>query len=96
MRIVERIGGHYEAQEVAFGMVYTWRPESVVAECECGQRATFKRSDIVGGSVITCECGLDPTTRIQDELVSDPLDEQDKDVHPWHYWSTSKDNGLPF
>jgi hypothetical protein len=35
MRIVERIGGHYEAQEVEFGMVYTWRSESLMAECEC-------------------------------------------------------------
>jgi hypothetical protein len=35
MRIVERIGGHYEAQEVEFGMVYTWRSESLMAECKC-------------------------------------------------------------
>jgi hypothetical protein len=35
MRIVERIGGHYEAQEVEFGMLYTWRSESLMMECEC-------------------------------------------------------------
>ena len=35
MRIVERIGGHYEAQEVEFGIVYTRRSESLMAECEC-------------------------------------------------------------
>src|SRR5215208_1573747 len=51
MRIVERVAGHYEAQEVEFGRVYTWNPECVVAECDCGKRATFKRSDVVEGLV---------------------------------------------
>jgi hypothetical protein len=29
-------------------------------------------------------------------LVSDPLDEEDKIVHPWRYWHTSRETGLPF
>jgi hypothetical protein len=50
MRILERLAGHYEAQDVQFGKVFIWRPESVVAECECGKRATYERPDIVSGS----------------------------------------------
>ena len=88
MRIVERIAGHYDAEEVEFGRVYTWHPECVVAECECGRRATLKRSDVVEDSVTACECGQDYTARIREELVSDPLDEEDKAVHPWRYWHT--------
>ena len=96
MRIVERISGHYEAQEVEFGRVYTWHPECVVTECECGTRVTFRRSDVVEGSVTACECGLDHVARIREELVSEPLDEEDEAVHPWRYWHTSRETGLPF
>jgi hypothetical protein len=96
MRIVERIAGHYDAEEVEFGRVYTWHPECVVAECECGRRATFKRSDVVEDSLTACECGQDYTARIREELVNDPLNEEDKAVHPWRYWHTSRETGLPF
>jgi hypothetical protein len=98
MRVVERIAGHYEVQDVEFGKVYTWHPESVVAECECGQRATFERTEIIGGSASTCECGKDPTASIQEELVTGLLDEEedDKVLHPWRYWHTSRNSGLPF
>jgi hypothetical protein len=27
MRVIERIEGHYEAQEVEFGRVYRWTPK---------------------------------------------------------------------
>ena len=75
MRIVERIAGHYDSQVVEFGRVYTWCPECVVAECECG---------------------LDHTARIREELVRDLPDEEDKAIHPWRYWRTSRESGLPF
>jgi hypothetical protein len=97
MRIVERIGGYYEAQKVEFGMVYTWRPESLVAECECGKRATYKRSEIISGSVNACACGEAHTSRIREELAVELLDEEeDKTLHPWRDWPTSKNSGLPF
>jgi hypothetical protein len=59
MRIVERLAAHYEVEDVQFGRVFVWRPESVVAECECGKRATYERLEIVSGSVSACECGED-------------------------------------
>ena len=62
MRIVNRIAGHYEAQEVEFGRVYTWHPECVVAECECGKRATFRKSDIVEGFVTRAHAILSELT----------------------------------
>jgi hypothetical protein len=97
MRIVERLAGHYDAQDVEFGKIYTWYPESVVAECECGKRATYERPDIVSGSVSTCECGEDHTSRIREELGIEVLDEEDdKRLHPWRYWHTTKDSGIPF
>jgi hypothetical protein len=68
MRIVERLAGHYETQDVEFGKVFVWRPESVVAECECGKRATYERLAMVSGSVSACECGEDHTSRICEEL----------------------------
>jgi hypothetical protein len=29
-------------------------------------------------------------------LVRDLPDEEDKAVHPWRYWHTSRESGLPF
>ena len=99
MRIVERLAGHYETQAVQFGKVFIWRPESVVAECECGKRATYKRLAIVSGSVSACECGEDHTSRIYEEMGAELLieeKEEDKRLHPWRYWHTTKDTGIPF
>lgn len=98
MRIVKHLVGHYKDQDVEFGKVYIWCPEGVVAECECGKRVTYERPDIINGSEIACECGEDHTSNIREELDVQLLDEEqeDKRLHPWRYWSTSKDSGLPF
>jgi hypothetical protein len=37
----EHTEGHYDVQEVEMGEVYTWRPESVVVECDCGEKLTL-------------------------------------------------------
>ncbi len=37
MRVIERIGGYYEAQEVPFGVVYRWYPGFLLLECGCGE-----------------------------------------------------------
>ena len=102
MRIVERLAAHYEAEDVQFGKVFVWRPESLVAECECGKRATYERPEIVSGSVSACECGEDHTSRIRKELDVELRDddeekeEEDKRLHPWRYWHTTNDSGIPF
>ena len=102
MRVLERLVGHYEAQDVQFGKVYVWRPESVVAECECGKRATYERPEIVSGSVSACECGKDHMFRIRQELGVELLndegkEEEDRRLHPWRYWhTTNNDSGIPF
>jgi hypothetical protein len=41
MLVIESIAGYYEAEEVAFGVVYKWCPERVVIECDCGERQAF-------------------------------------------------------
>jgi hypothetical protein len=95
MRIIEHTKGRYETQDMAFGKVFKWHPESVTVECEeCGRRATHTRSSLIGSSV-SCECGKDHTDRIREELVIQVLDEDDS-LHPWRYWHSSKDAGIPF
>ena len=96
MRIVEQTEGHYEIHDVQFGKVYRWHPESVTIECEeCGKRSSHTHSSFIS-SVITCEeCGQDDTTRIREEVVIQVL-EDDKALHPWRDWRTSKDSGIPF
>jgi hypothetical protein len=45
VEVLERLEGHYDAQEVPFGVVYRWCPECVVVECKCGKRLTLKRAN---------------------------------------------------
>jgi hypothetical protein len=39
----------YDVQEVEMGEVYTWRPESIVVECDCGERPTLTASTTTCG-----------------------------------------------
>ena len=81
MRIIEHTEAHYETQNVEFGRVYKWHPESVTVECEeCGKKSTYTRASLID-SLITCECGKDHTARIREELVLQVLDE-DEVLHP--------------
>jgi hypothetical protein len=95
VRITQRTKGHYETQDVEYGKVYKWHPESVEIECEeCGNRSTHTRSSLIS-SLITCECGKDRTAGVREELVFLVLDE-DEELHPWRDWHPSKDTGIPF
>ncbi len=51
MRVIEREQGHYEVQEVPHGKVYSWRPEYVLFECDCGETLTWSSDHI------ECRCG---------------------------------------
>ncbi len=95
VEVIERVAGHYEAEDVEFGRVYSWCPETVLIECDCGKRSVHKRMDVISGSVTICECGKDRATIVREELVIQLLDE-DEAVHPWRYWRTPEGTGIPF
>jgi hypothetical protein len=40
MRVIAREPEHYEVHEVPYGKVYSWRPERIVFECDCGGRSS--------------------------------------------------------
>jgi hypothetical protein len=44
LQIVERTAGHYEAQDVEMGKVFTWKPGNALVECDCGQLFTAERT----------------------------------------------------
>jgi hypothetical protein len=95
VRIIEHAKGHYETQDVEYGRVYRWHPESITVECEeCGRRSTYTKSTLVS-SLITCECGKDHSASIREELVFQVLDE-DEDLYPWRYQHPSEGTGIPF
>lgn len=55
MRVIERQKAHYEVGEVPYGKVYSWRPERIRIECDCGE--TLVRRD----EALVCGCGTDHT-----------------------------------
>jgi hypothetical protein len=48
MRVIER--EHYA---VPYGKVYSWRPERIVFECDCGERLIWAKPVTVCGTVHT-------------------------------------------
>ena len=87
MGVIERAEGRYEVQEVEFGRVYKWRPEQVVVECGCGERATLTASET------TCRCGADHVVVVREGLVGCSEDEA---LHPWRYDGDREDTGIPY
>ena len=51
MRVIEREEAHYEVHEVPYGKVYSWCPERVRFECDCGEVLTWTVP------VTLCSCG---------------------------------------
>jgi hypothetical protein len=96
VKIIERVAEHYDVQEMEFGRLYRWCPESVVIECKCGKRMTLNRADLIDAEP-DCECGMDHTASLREEVVIQLLDEEyEAHYHPWRYWHTTRDTGLPF
>ncbi len=86
VRVIERVAEHYDTQEMEFGRIYRWCPECVVVECDCGERMTLKRLDIIIDPGVTCEeCGAKVSPRIREEVVIELLDEDDAAIHPWRH-----------
>ena len=91
VKVVERFEARYDAQEVTFGTVYKWRPESVMIECECEETVTLTASEA------TCEeCGAEHMRLLKQDLTESRLRE-DQETHPWRY-TAKGDNGtsLPY
>ena len=95
MRIVERIPAHYKVQEVGnLGQSYRWCPEQIVVACgQCTKTMTFNRSKLLT-SILTCECGARSTASVREELFVEQLTE-DEVVHPWRYWRSREESGIP-
>ena len=76
-QVIERVEAHYELQATEKGTLYRWCPESVVIECECGERATLSASRSACG-----ECEAD-----HESLIEEVLDvrQEDKVEHPWRF-----------
>ena len=100
MEVLERLEGHYDAQEVAFGTVYRWCPECLVVECKCGKRLTLKRANLIDSRTAVCECGEDRIDDDQEEEVVVGVGglvtvEADRARHPWRYAWAREGLGLP-
>jgi hypothetical protein len=91
-KVIDRVEGRYEVQEVEFGKVYKWRPERIVVECRCGQRLSLSASRT------TCtECGSDHVEVLQEKSAEGR--QSDEVLHPWRYSEDreeEEEEGLPF
>ncbi len=88
-KVIERVEARYDVQEVEFGEIYKWRPESVVVECGCGEEPTLTASTSTCG-----ECGADHGTVMREESTARRL--EDEALHPWRYSEDREDAGLPY
>ena len=97
MKIIERVAEHYDTQEVEFGRTYIWSPESVVMECsKCGKKMTLTKSELIDTQP-DCGCGKGHTARAREEVVHELVDgDYEAHQHPWRYWHTTNDSGIPF
>ena len=87
-KITDRARAGYEVEEVEYGKIYTWKPETVVVECGYGEETALTPSET------TCEdCGEEHTRLVREDL-SDRQPQGDEDVHPWRY--SEDDEALPY
>jgi hypothetical protein len=42
--VIPREWERYEVREVPYGKVYSWRPERIVLECDCGETLVWARA----------------------------------------------------
>ena len=87
-KVIERAHARYEVEEVEYGKVYSWNPESVVVECGCGEKVSLTDSETV------CkECGAEHKGLVRENLPA-RQPQGDEYIHPWRY---SGDGGaLPY
>jgi hypothetical protein len=88
MRVMERLAGHYDVEEVEFGRVYKWVPGSAQIECDCGQSFTAE------GATGACpRCGAEQAVVVKG-LGDKPLTEEEV-YYPthWEYEAWMKEEG---
>jgi hypothetical protein len=73
--VIECTEGHYKVQTTSYGEAYVWCQESVVVECDCGERPVLSASETV------CGCGADHAALIREVLAS--WQASDGTSHPW-------------
>ena len=88
-KVLERLEGHYDVQDIPFGKVYRWCPECVVIECVCGEKPTLTSSRV------SCECGADHASVVREELTFRPPKDE-ATLHPWRFYHSSEGSGIPF
>jgi hypothetical protein len=71
MRVIEHEREHYEVREVPYGKVYSWSPERIVFECECGETLLWT------SPVTVCACGAVHTG------ISSEREPDEEFRHPW-------------
>lgn len=76
--MIEYTEARYDMQEVEMGKVYSWRPEGVVVECDCGEKAALTASTTTCG-----ECGANHEAAALEGLAGREL--KDEALHPWRY-----------
>jgi hypothetical protein len=90
MEVIERIAEHYDVQEMPYGRAYHWAPKSILVECDCGERLTLS------GSVTTCPwCGADWAGMVREKEVVGHHLSRDEVRHPWRYWHSAENEGVP-
>jgi hypothetical protein len=75
MRVIEREKGHYEVHEVPYGKVYSWCPDRIRFECDCGEMLTWT------APVTVCVCGASFT-----DVVSRDLEERRANEEAYRPW----------
>ena len=92
-KVIERVDARYDIQELQVGKVYKWRPESLLIECECGQRTTLTPSDT------TCEeCAKEHMDLLREDLRDQRELRRrlrEEELHPWRYAVDSEDEEDP-
>ncbi len=89
MRVLERIAGHYDVEEMEFGKVYKWVPTNAHIECDCGQSFTVE-----GATATSCpKCGAEHTGVVKGQ-EDKPLRKEEA-YYPTHreYKAWMKDEG---
>ena len=86
MQVITSTAGRYEVQELEFGQVYKWHPETVVVECGCGEKPSLT------SATTTCKkCGADHTAVVREWVA---VRRREEDARPWR--CSGKGTALPY